>query len=417
MAGSRKTDSSNSQPNKEVGPAGDRRVDSRAKGKRTRRGLKGNRFSPGFKAECLRELAQGKAPSQIAKDKKVSEMSLWRWREAALSRAGRSEKASSEPVSSSPSQPAYVAGPASHPIRENPAGFSDKEVEEILKLKKEHFTMGPAQIRAQLKRFHGWRMSNKAIARVLKANGYRVEHRSAREEQEALQRFEAPRPNALWQMDALSLRVHEQRLYLHLVIDDFSRFITGHRLSEDITSEEALATLQAAIAAHGKPERLLTDRGGQFLAVRGETAFRRFLEKELIDHSVSRPYHPQTLGKVESVNRSIQKELIYLHEFRSAEEARVAIGAWVERYNFKRAHMGIDGVTPADRYFGLHRRVLAELQARSSQRQTALALDVPRGGAVEEISGALEVLRLVLADGQIELRFCGQRFALGKAQG
>ncbi|HHH83454.1 MAG TPA: transposase [Chloroflexi bacterium] len=307
-------------------------------------------------------------------------------------------------------------GPKSRAPHDNIAGLSETEIAEILKLKETHPAMGPAQIRAQLKRFRAWRLSVRAIARVLRKNGYRTEQRTAREEQ-ALMRFEAPRRNALWMIDALSLRVHTERCYLHLVLDDFSRFIPGYRLSEQVTSEEAVTVLSEAIALHGKPERVLTDRGGQFLAIREETSFRRFLERELIDHSVSRPYHPQTIGKVESVNRAIQKELIYVREFGSVTEAREAIGAWIKYYNFQRAHMGIDGLVPADRYFGLHRRVLDEVQARSRKRAAARQLDAPLGGPVEEVGEALEVLRLMLIDGQIQLRFCGLQAVLGKEEG
>lgn len=384
---------------------------------------KGKRYTPALKRECLALLAAGMMLEEVHRSKGPSTMTLYRWKGKAGpagdgAAAGRNEAPDlvNGRGTSADADPAGVEPSKSGAPHDNIAGLSDVEVAEILKLKQAHHSMGPAQIRAQLKRFQKWRIGIGSIARVLKANGYQVEHRSAREEQ-ALQRFEAPRPNALWQMDALQFRVHKLRLYLHLVIDDFSRFIVGHRLSEEISSEEALATLQEAIAAHGKPERLLTDRGGQFLAVRGQTVFMRFLEAELIDHSVSRPYHPQTLGKVESVNRAIQKELLYLHEFNSPDETRAAIAAWVERYNFKRAHMGIDGVTPADRYFGLHRQVLAAVDARSRRREAVTMLDGARGGPVEEIGGALEVLRLVLVDGQIELRFCGTRVELGKVQG
>jgi transposase InsO family protein len=241
-------------------------------------------------------------------------------------------------------------------------------------------------------------------------NGY---HKNARDEQE-LMRFEAPFPNALWMMDAMSFRVHEQRLYLHLLIDDFSRFIVGHSVTEEITSDAAVAVIKEAINRHGKPQRLLTDRGGQFLAVRSSTAFQRYLEGELIDHSVSRPYHPQTLGKVEAINRAIQKELIYLHEFRSAEEATAQISSWVDHFNFRRAHLGIDGLVPADRYFGLQQRALAVIQARSRGRVAAAAGAEPIGGPLDDVAGPLELLRIALIDGHAELRFCGQRIVLGK---
>jgi hypothetical protein len=160
---------------------------------------------------------------------------------------------------------------------------------------------------------------------------------------------------------------------------------------------------------------LLTDRGGQFVAVRGSTKFQRYLEGQLIDHSVSRPYHPQTLGKVESVNRAIQKELIYLHEFRSPEEAKAQISSWIDHFNFRRAHLGIDGLVPADRYFGLHQRALAEVQARSRGRIAASRADERIGGPLDEIGGPLEILRFVLVDGHLEMRFCGLRVVLGKA--
>ena len=392
------------------------------------RGLgKGRRYGAKFKQESLRLLAAGMTMEAVAAAQGVSTMSLNRWRKAAGT-AGPAAQAGDEksrpPASGDPGEAAASAGgsdgreeaPPSRAPHDNIAGLSDTEVAQILKLKQAHPAMGPAQIRAQLKRFHGWRLSVRAIARVLRAEGYRTEHRTAREEQ-ALMRFEAPRRNALWMMDALALRVHTERLYLHLILDDFSRFIVGHRLSEQVTSAEAVAALTEAVARHGKPERVLTDRGGQFLAIREETAFRRYLERELIDHSVSRPYHPQTLGKVESVNRAIQKELIYVREFGSVTEAREAIDAWVEHFNLRRAHLGIDGLVPADRFFGLQRRVLAEVQARSRGRAAATALDSPLASPVEEVGEALEVLRLMLVDGQIQLRFCGLTTVLGQKEG
>ncbi|MFQ5592163.1 MAG: DDE-type integrase/transposase/recombinase [Phycisphaerae bacterium] len=386
-----------------------RRRRKRAKRKKKKSSRRGIKYSQAFRDDCLKLLRGGMTKAAIREEHGVTEMTLGRW-EQKYGLPDIEDPNGVESKTNTPTQPEQI----SRAPHDNIAGLAQKEIDEILKLKKEHFTMGPAQIRAQLKRFHGWRISVKAISRVLKAHGYHVEHKSKRDEQ-ALMRFEAPYPNALWMMDALSFRVHEQRLYLHLVIDDFSRFIVSHRVGEEITTDEAVSTLKEAIHRHGKPERLLTDRGGQFIAVRGTTAFRRYLETELIDHSLSRPYHPQTLGKVESVNRAIQKELIYLHEFRSAEEAKARIASWVDHFNFRRAHLGIDGLVPADRYFGLHQRALAEVQARSRGRLAAAGHAGAIGGPLDDLGGPLEILRFVLVDGHLEVRFCGLRVALGKA--
>jgi hypothetical protein len=59
-------------------------------------------------------------------------------------------------------------------------GLGEHEVAAILELKRKHPSMGPAQLRAQLKRFKGWRLSLKAIQRVLRGHGYEPVHRGSR---------------------------------------------------------------------------------------------------------------------------------------------------------------------------------------------------------------------------------------------
>ena len=376
--------------------------------KKARQPAKGKRYPDSFKKECLKEIVRGKTPTWVMEQKGPTTTSLQRWMEKAKEEGAMQEVVDS--LTRIDKDPEPKEQPSKAP-KDNISGLSQEELDEILACKKKNANMGPAQIKAHLKRFRGWRINVKSIGRVLRKHGYLVEHRSGKEEQQKWTRFEAPNPNDLWMMDVLSFYVHKDRVYLHLILDDFSRFIVGHRLSTEITSEEAVATMEQAVAEHGKPDRMLTDRGGQFLAIREETSWGRYLERNLINHSVSRPYHPQTLGKIEAVNRAIQKELIQLHEFASVEDCRQAMAEWTHEYNFKRAHMGIDGVTPADRYFGLHKRVLAVVQARSRQRQ-GLA-DDPIGSPLEELGPPLEVLRLMMTDGHLELRFLGSRFKLG----
>jgi len=104
------------------------------------------------------------------------------------------------------------------------AGLGEHEVKAILDYKKKHPSMGPAQIRAQLKRFLGWRVSVKAIARVLRRAGFPAVHRKGRPVgQERPGRFEAPHRNALWQLDFTELRIGPERRWL-LVIFSRSTF-------------------------------------------------------------------------------------------------------------------------------------------------------------------------------------------------
>ncbi len=292
-------------------------------------------------------------------------------------------------------------------------GLSEPEVAAILELKRRHPSYGPAQIRAQLKRFKGWRMSIKAIARVLRRHGYELVHRGSRPQGPEPIRFEAPRRNALWQMDFAEMRISQEKFHLLVVIDDFSRYIVAHQLCSSQSSESAIETLLHAIARHGKPEAVRTDRGGAFVS----KEFNEFLENELIDHIVGRPYHPEGGGKVESLIGTVRRELWDVEHFADRVVAERRLGEFVVDYNEHRAHMGIDGLTPADKYFGRADQVLAKIDAISRQRNGVLA-QLTSGNSIEETIAArcnapMEVMRLAIVDGQMELRFCGARIRLG----
>jgi len=295
------------------------------------------------------------------------------------------------------------------------SGLAEYEVKAILEYKQEHPSYGPAQIRAQLKRFKGWRLSNKAINKVLREHGYESVHRGSRPEGPEPIRFEAPRRNALWQMDFTEFRIDAQRIFLLVILDDFSRFIVGHEFSDSPTSTVAIGALQCAMARHGRPESVRTDRGGAFNS--GE--FKKALEAELIDHVMGHSYHPQGGGKVESVIGTIKRELWDIEHFVDLKEAEQRVVEFCCQYNEQRAHMGIDGLTPADRYFGKADKVLDVVNAISRRRNESLQRQMPALAVVEENGlgsrkGPLEVLRLMIVDEKLEFRFCGARVNLGR---
>lgn len=307
-----------------------------------------------------------------------------------------------------------VASPTS---RDTAQGLSTVETAAVLELKRKHPSMGPAQIRAQLKRFRGWRMSVRAIARVLVKNGFELVHVTSTPKDQECTRFEAPYRNALWQMDFVELRVGSERVSLLLIIDDFSRYCVAHELMTEPTSEAVVAVIEHAIRQHGKPGAVYTDRGGAFLAWRNASSLENFLERELIDHHVGPSYRPQGRGKVESLAGTIQRELWNVVHFESVDVAREKVRSFFVWYNDARAHMGIDGLTPADRYFGRWEQVKARVDAATRGRTQALAA-FTEGRVTEEITtgGPAEVLRLVAVDGRLELRFLGHRVNLGPVQ-
>jgi putative transposase len=336
--------------------------------------------------------------------------------------AAREGKARSEQAPA-PSGTTRTGGSSRSPYAPaDPAhGLSEQEVAAILEHKRKHPSMGPAQLRAQLKRFKGWRLSIKAIARVLRGHGYELVHRGSKPKGIEITCFEAPRRNALWQADYTEVRVSSERLYVLIILDDFSRYVVGYALCDSPSSRVATETLRHAIARHGKPEAVRTDRGGAFVAFSKETDFGCFLETELIDHIVGKSYSPRGGGKVESAIGTLKRELWELEQFADRAHAEQRLAAFFDEYNERRAHMGIDGVTPADRFFGRADKVLAAVDAISRRRQGALDRLGNAGCAIEEtLSGQygapLEVLRLVLVDDVMELRFCGARVRLGRME-
>ena len=383
----------------------------------------GRRFDDAQRKHALVLVASGMSRVQVAATIGTTTESLRRWvKEAeaagttppvpiaktALARAATA-------AGSRPSTPARSPYAPADPAQ----GLSEPEVAAILEWKKKHPSMGPAQLRAQLKRFMGWRLSIKAIARVLRGHGYALVHTKARPVGPEPVRFEAPRRNALWQADFCEVRVGDERLHALLVLDDYSRFIVGHALTDSPSSAVVTATFRAAMARHGKPEAVRTDRGGAFVAYTKDGDFGRVLEAELVDHIVGRSYSPRGGGKVESAIGTLKRELWECFHFEDRDEAERRLAAFVQDYNHRRAHMGIDGLVPADPIFGRADQVMARIDAISRGRIAALAA---RNGApsapVEETLSApsgvpLEVLRLVLLDGVMELRFCGARVQLG----
>lgn len=382
------------------------------------------RFSPRVKQQALALIAEGRLTrEEIAAKFGTTTESLRNWviaakADAALAKGGNGN----EPPNSAPA--AAPASPEDQPPRSSTAphdpgeGLSAYEVQAILDLKKKHPVMGPAQIRAQLKRFKGWRISVKAIARTLRKNGYELEHSGSRPkgEREPI-RFEAPHRNALWQLDFTELQVGAEHRSLLLIEDDFSRFLVAHKLLEHPTSESVVELMREAIALHGKPEAVYTDRGGQFLAWLESSSFQRFLEVELIDHHLSASYRPRGRGKIEAAIRTIQRELWEVVHFGSVEDAERSLASFVREYNHRRAHMGLDGLVPADRFFGRAQEVKDAIEAQSRRHQGALAIREDLL-VTEEIlpEDRVEILRLMVVGGELELRFLGHRVRLGRIE-
>ncbi len=248
----------------------------------------------------------------------------------------------------------------------------------ILLLKQSHPDWGCQRISDMLLRGPALPASPAAVAKVLHEAGYQMEEVSTSPHRDKPRQFERATPNQLWQTDLFTfvLKRQNRRVYLVGFMDDHSRFLTGYGLYASQSSALVLEVVRAAIGAYGPPEEILTDNGSQYVTWRGKSAFTRELEKRGIRQIVASPHRPQTLGKIERFWGTLWRECIEAAVFLDMEDARRRIGHFIDYYNFQRPHQGIDGLVPADRFFGAAPDVLETLR----QRVAANALELARNG-------------------------------------
>jgi transposase InsO family protein len=248
----------------------------------------------------------------------------------------------------------------------------------ILLLKQSHPDWGCQKISDLLLRGPALPASAGAVARVLHEAGYELEEVPTRPHPDQVRRFERARPNQLWQTDLFTfvLKRQNRRVYLVAFMDDYSRFIVGYGLHASQSAALVLEVLRAALACYGPPEEVLTDNGSQYVTWRGKSAFRKELDKRGIRQVVAAPRRPQTLGKIERFWGTLWRECVEAAVFLDLGDAQRRLGLFIDHYNFQRPHQGIDGLVPADRFFGAAPEVLQALQARVA----ANALELARHG-------------------------------------
>ena len=251
----------------------------------------------------------------------------------------------------------------------------------IVTTKREHPEFGMRRVRDMLFRFLGIKISANTIGKTLKEEGFDplpVKRRPKRKIQPP-RRFERARPQLMWQSDITSLVLRRQgrRVYLVVFMDDHSRFIVGFGLHTHQRQDIVLEAFQQGLTRFSKPKEVLTDQGRQYYAWRGKAAFQKLLDREGIQHVVSRPHHPQTLGKCERFWQTVQREFWDRAKPEDLDDARSRLKHFIAHYNFFRPHQGIDGAVPADRFFGAGDALRATLLAQLTRNELRLSIDRP----------------------------------------
>jgi transposase InsO family protein len=135
--------------------------------------------------------------------------------------------------------------------------------------------------------------------------------------------------------------------YIHHAVDDHSR-LAYSEIHTDERKETAVGFWRRAcawFAAHGITiTAVLTDNGACYRS----KLWAKTLDAAGIKHRRTRPYRPQTNGKVERFNRTLLEEWAYACEYRSEAERAATYPDWLHTYNHHRGHTALGGRSPAD---------------------------------------------------------------------
>ena len=166
-------------------------------------------------------------------------------------------------------------------------------------------------------------------------------------------RFEADLPNEMWQADitAWTLQDGEMAEILNL-IDDHSRPLLASDAYPRVKAADVVESFHRAAELHGLPESFLSDNGAVFVG--GYRKGKVLLEYELgrlgVRFKNSRPYHPQTLGKVERLHQTLKRYLAKRSPARTLSELQGQLDAFAHHYNAIRPHRALGGRTPLQAY-------------------------------------------------------------------
>lgn len=140
--------------------------------------------------------------------------------------------------------------------------------------------------------------------------------------------------------------------FLHHAVDDHSRMAYSEILSDE--RKETAAAFWTRARTHFasieiEVSAVMTDNGSCYRSRDFAAALNQ------IKHRHTRPYRPQTNGKVERFNHTLSTEWAYAQTYTSDQARTATYDAWLHHYNHHRPHTGINGAVPADRVHNLPR--------------------------------------------------------------
>jgi transposase InsO family protein len=293
-------------------------------------------------------VVEGRSKSEVARDYDVSRY----WVHQLVKRYAVEGEAAFQPHSRRP--------------RTSPHAVSAQVEDEIVRLRKDltrqGLDAGADTIRTHLGRRRTPRSQTSStppppavatIWRILSRRGF-VTPQPQKRPRSSWHRFCAEQPNQRWQADTTHWQLADGTTVEILnLLDDHSRLALASSPRRTITGPDVLAAFQHAFLRWGIPASVLTDNGAVFTGKQrggGRVALEIELGRLGVRFDHSRPYHPQTCGKVERFQQTQKKWLAAQPPARSVAGLAHQLARFRRYYNHVRPHRALARQTPIDAY-------------------------------------------------------------------
>ncbi len=151
--------------------------------------------------------------------------------------------------------------------------------------------------------------------------------------------------NDCWSMDFMSDQLlGGQRFRLLTLVDNFSRESLAIRVGQRLTGDDVVRVLDEVTQRRGKPKRIQTDNGPEFIS----KSLDCWAYWNGVKLDFSRPGKPTDNPYIESFNGRLREECLNQHWFLSLQEAQCTVEAWREDYNRHRPHSALGDRTPVE---------------------------------------------------------------------
>jgi putative transposase len=192
-------------------------------------------------------------------------------------------------------------------------------------------------------------------------------------------------PNEIWHIDTTLIRLLDgSRVYLHAVIDNFSRRILAWRVLDTfhpaITAQLLLDAYNATASA--KPT-VVVDGGIENY----NAAVDELVKSDVLKRVLAQTEIRSSNSMIESWWRVLKHQWLYLNQLDSVQTVRSLVAFYVEQHNTHLPHSAFEGQTPEEMYFATGDHVPKELQAgRLEARRSRLQVNrVTRCGKCESL--------------------------------